>query len=162
MKNKVYIGIDNGVTGSIGIISDSGSELIPTPVKMEQSYTKAKQNISRIDYLKLFDLLCNYNSVPTMILIERPMVNPTRFKASASALRALEATLIAVESLGLAYSYIDSKEWQKVLLPSGSSDLKKDSMDIACRLFPSHSTSIKKHKDGDGLLIAEYCRRKFK
>ena len=46
-------------------------------------------------------------------LLERPMVNPTRFQATASALRALEATLNVVELLKFSYSYCDSKEWQK-------------------------------------------------
>jgi hypothetical protein len=91
------------------------------------------------------------------------MVNPSRFVATKSALRALEATLNVVELLGFAYSYCDSKEWQKVLLPKGShgDQLKSDSKDISKRLFPKHTELIEKHKDGDGILIAEYCRRKF-
>jgi len=40
------------------------------------------------------------------------MVDPHRFVATASALRALEATLIVIEMLNLEYTYIDSKEWQ--------------------------------------------------
>jgi hypothetical protein len=72
--------------------------------------------------------------------------------------RALEATLIALEEMEWPYSYIDSKEWQKVMLPSGlkgSDLLKKASLDVGKRLFPT--LNIK--KDADGLLIAEYMRR---
>ena len=52
----------------------------------------------------------------------------------------------------------------KALLPKGSKGivLKNDSKDIGCRLFPQSSALIVKHKDADGILIAEYCRRKFK
>lgn len=32
-------------------------------------------------------------------------------------------------------------------------------VDIGCRLFPGLSTTITKHKDADGLLIAEWARR---
>jgi hypothetical protein len=87
------------------------------------------------------------------------MVNSTRFNASLSAIRALEATLIALEESKLPYEYIDSKEWQKHLLPKGlkgSDELKKASLDIGKRLFPS----LELKKDADGVLIAEYLRRK--
>jgi hypothetical protein len=87
------------------------------------------------------------------------MVNSTRFNATLSAIRALEATLIALEQAQWPYEYIDSKEWQKELLPKGlkgSDELKNASLDIGKRLFPE--LNIK--KDADGLLIAEYLRRK--
>jgi len=50
-----------------------------------------------------------------------------------------------------------------VLLPQGikGDELKVASKDIGCRLFPEHTELIVKHKDADGILIAEYCRRKF-
>ena len=47
MSHKIYIGIDNGATGTIGWV---GENLCPgiekTPVKKEQSYTKAKKKIN--------------------------------------------------------------------------------------------------------------------
>lgn len=161
---KTYIGIDNGVSGTIGVITKNESLFIQTPVKLEQSYTKTKQNINRIDYEKLYSLLYNIYTKRSnsLIIIERPMVNPKRFKATTSALRSLEATLIAVESLSFPYIYEDSKKWQKELLPSGikgSDKLKKASMDIGCRLFPQHKDIIMKHGDADGILIAEWARR---
>jgi hypothetical protein len=87
------------------------------------------------------------------------MVNSARFSASMSAVRCLEATLIAIEEVGFSYQYVDSKEWQKLLLPKGlkgSDELKKASFDVGKRMFPT--LAIK--KDADGLLIAEYLRRK--
>ena len=59
------------------------------------------------------------------------------------------------------YEYIDSKEWQKVLLQKGvkGPELKKASQDIGCRLFPKLKDIIIKQKDADGILIAEYCKR---
>ena len=89
-------------------------------------------------------------------MIERPMINPTRWVASTSALRCLEATEIVLEELQIPYQFIDSKEWQKVLLPSGlvKEQLKKDADDVAKRLFPKLTIV-----NSDSLLIAEYCRR---
>jgi hypothetical protein len=167
MENKLYIGIDNGVTGTVGCIYNNKTWFFETPVKKEQNYTKAKANISRINMPVLMgllnDIILKEKPKSVMCLIERPMVNPGRFKATVSALRALEATLICMELMKIPIQYEDSKKWQKELLPTGSKkeQLKKDSVDIGCRLFPQHSESIKKHKDADGILIAEYCRRKF-
>ena len=93
--------------------------------------------------------------------MERPMVNPTRFKATTSALRCFEAELILIEHLGYAYCYVDSKYWQRELLPKGikgADEQKKASKDIGKRLFPQLADF--KHSDYDGILIAEYARRK--
>lgn len=167
MENKLYIGIDNGISGTVGCIYNNQTWFFKTPIKVEQNYTKAKGNISRIDLPKLLGelnkIMFEVKPEHVMCLIERPMVNPTRFQATTSALRALEATLICIELLKIPFQYEDSKKWQKELLPKGSTkeQLKSDSVDIGCRLFPQHSELIKKHKDADGILMAEYCRRKF-
>lgn len=165
----VYIGIDNGVTGSIGMTGmingidgvKKFSEFLKMPVMSELSYTKVKHKITRIDHDKLTKFFNQFTEMRVIAILERPMVNPKRFKATASALRALEATLVVLEQLDIARQYIDSKEWQKAMLPSGvtGAGLKPASVDIGCRLFPQHKDAIKKHKDADGLLIAEYARR---
>ena len=160
---RAYIGIDNGVSGSIGIIRGEETFFLNTPTKSELNYTKKKAIITRIDHNLLASILAAYKD-NCFVILERPMVNPQRFQATTSALRALESTLIVIENLNLPIAYIDSKIWQKMLLPSGikgSDELKKASMDIGCRLFPQHAENIKKHKDADGMLIAEYCRRTY-
>lgn len=175
----IYIGIDNGVTGSIGIINDNSALCYPMPIKHEQSYTKSVKKISRINTVTLTQLLKLY--MPCKVLIERPFTNPGRMMAMLSAFRSMEATLIVLEYLALPYEYIDSKEWQRAILPKGiwklkektiinkktgketvkqsykaeSSELKQAAVDIARRLFPSV-----KCEDADGLLIAEYLRRR--
>lgn len=163
---RTYIGIDNGVTGTIAVVREGKClAFLLTPVKKEQSYTKKKDIISRLDanYIKqYFEQLMIIHDIPAnecIAIIERPMINPTRFKASISAARSLEATQIIFESLGIPYMFIDSREWQKAELPKGyeGPELKKASMDIGCRLFPDKAELIKKHKDADGLLIAHYA-----
>lgn len=165
---KIYIGIDNGVTGTVSIYDEKGNiHHFPIPVISELSYTKKKQYITRINTQQLEQELRDLG-IPDSIkksfcLIERPMVNPRRFKQSISAARALEATLIVLENLKIARQYIDSKEWQKMFIPSGilklkskkkSEELKRAAADIAKRLFPYIET-----KDADSLLIMEYARR---
>lgn len=157
MDERTYIGIDNGTTGSLGIISKNIVEYYPIPIKKELSYTKKKQNITRIDIGKLKNLL----KMPVFFaMIERPMINPTRFKASMSAMRSLEAVVIALEDLGIDYKYIDSKEWQGALLPKEAKgkELKVASSIVGARIYPKVIKTIKKQGDADGLLIAHYCK----
>jgi hypothetical protein len=161
---NVYIGIDNGVTGTVGIVDEKGNVLHfdKIPTFKEQNYTKKKNNVTRIAGGQLKHILSMNGIVPVFLYYERPMVNPGRFQATLSAVRALEATLTIIELLQIPYDYIDSKEWQKVMLPNGikgGSALKKASVDICKRLFPAQHEFAQKHGDADGLLIAEYLRR---
>ncbi len=162
MSEKTYIGIDNGVTGSIAILGSDRTELIQTPTFSQQNYTKTKQNITRLDFTKVMEILKPFESGNVIAILERPMVNPTRFKATISAVRCLESLLCCLELLKIPYQYIDSKEWQKAFFPAKttSGDTKRLSFEVANRLFPTQADIIKKQKDGDALLIAEYARRK--
>lgn len=165
--STLYIGCDNGTTGSIGLISSDGySLMVKTPVKKEQSYTKKKQNITRVSSPKLLKFLeeqiSQYDHVRAMI--ERPMVNPGRFKATLSAMRALEATLNVLEILEIGYEYCDSKQWAADLLPQGikgTPELKKASAQVGIRLYPSQAEIINKQKDADGLMIAHWLMIKY-
>lgn len=162
---KTYIGVDNGVTGSLAMIRAEESAMVEVPVVRQQSYQKEKAQITRIAYHDLVACLSEWvrhSRGYAFVVIERPYVNPKGFKATASALRALEATLIAVESLGLPYAYVDSRQWQRQLLPKGvrgTSELKLASRDIGIRLFPQLSDAVTRHGDADSLLIAEWARR---
>lgn len=165
---KLYIGIDNGTSGTIGILGEHNMVFIETPIVKEQSYTKKKEIISRVDINKLYEVFAeamnNEGCQPSdcMVVMERPMINPEMFKTSMSASRTLEAELCVVEMLSMPHMYIDSKQWQREILPQGikgSPELKKASRDIGKRLFPVHEFLIDKHKDADGILIAYWARK---
>lgn len=168
---SVYIGFDNGVSGTIGIISSDGSShfiLAKDYTKKEQDYTKKKKMVTRIDFEKLQNILdelvYNRNPRSVHVMLERPLVNPGKFQASLSAIRALESTLILLEMYQWSVTYVASTEWQKPMLPKGTKGapaLKKASMDLGIRLFPNHKEKLVKQGDGDGMLIAEHCRRFF-
>lgn len=163
---KVYIGIDNGVSGSIGIITADNNYYYKTPTKKTQNYTKKIQEITRVDSVKLFSIFKPYIDQEVKVIFERPFVNPKFFYASQSALRSLEATLICLELAKFDYEIIDSTTWQNDLLPEYWGNqlvekeiLKQASLGTAQQLFPQ--LDYKGFKDGDGILIAEYCRRKY-
>jgi hypothetical protein len=155
---KTFIGIDNGVSGAITILSNDNDIILhaKTPVKKCLNYTKKKAFVNRVDFKSMINILKKAGD-DTFCFIERPVVNPTRFNASTSALRCLEATIIILEELQIPYQFIDSKEWQKELLPSGlvGDELKVAADSVANRLFPKQ-----KVLNADSVLIAEYCLRK--
>lgn len=168
----LYIGIDNGVSGTIGVVGETRSEskssiYFKMPIKRVLDYTKKEKWVNRIDFVSLLLFLKNTNikKHDCRAFIERPMVNPMMFNASLSAVRALETTLVVLEELSISYEFIDSKEWQKVMLPELANkdrgdrhaQLKKMSLAIGKRLFPN--IDFKGFEDADGILIAEYCRK---
>lgn len=160
MKNKWYAGCDNGITGNIGLLSDDGMVIYkPTPTKKVLNYTKSKQWITRIDGVALFNFLEDIAPNIKMCLLERPFTGKF-YKAVVSGARAFEATLIVMELLKVPYQVIDSREWQKALLPKGlrKEELKEASLQVGKRLFPMVDWT--KHTDADGLLIAHYSRLK--
>lgn len=152
----IVIGIDNGTSGSIGIVDKDGGKMFLVPNKSEQDYTKKKKNITRLE-VECFKRIVDREKA--IAVMERPLVNPKMFKATEGALRCFEAELCILESLKMPHIFIDSKEWQREVLPKGikgREELKKASFDIGLRLFPNESELIKRHKDADGLLIAYY------
>ena len=166
MAHKLYIGIDNGCTGTIGLCGVKPEQMVETPVKMEQSYTKTKKNISRVKVPEFKQLLETWTNgvdpFDVLVVMERPMINPMRFAASISAARCLEAELGVIEQLGFPHMYVDSREWQPKVLPKGikgSDQLKDASHDVGLRLYPHLEKVIEKHGDADGLLIAHVAAK---
>ena len=156
---KTYVGIDNGVSGTIAVIKDGDVSFCKTPVVKVQDYTKRKKMISRLDAVAFDLILSRLDANDSFIVIERPMINPTRFTATESAIRCHEAMLILIERRGLPYQFCDSREWQSKMLPKGCAgpDLKVMSKEIGNRLFPKFADV--NHPDRDALLIAEWARR---
>lgn len=162
----IAVGIDNGTSGSIGIILEDGTSSFVSMKELsfsEQDYVKAKRNITRVDAIKLYRLLAPLKGKSVLVMCERPLVNPTMFRATISAVRCLECVTVVVQQmLHLPFQYLDSKKWQKELLPmgcTGKKELKKASLDLGIRRYPQHEKVIRKVGDADGLLIAAFCRR---
>ena len=81
LMSKVFIGIDNGVTGSIGIITDESSEFFMVPTFSQQSYTKAKANITRIDHEALFNKLSQYKDSQILCHVRTPDGKPNSIQS---------------------------------------------------------------------------------
>lgn len=160
---RVYCGVDNGASGSIAILAPGQPPFwSATPIKRCRNYQKTEKHLNRVDAETLFDILHDRVYVPIqhgatgLVLLERPYCNPAGFNASMLAARALEATLVVVDLLKLEYRFVDSKEWQSVMLPKGvigRDELKRASFDVGKKLFPT--TKFK--KDADSLLMAQWA-----
>lgn len=165
--DKIFIGIDNGVSGSVAILDQTGAVLayFRTPVFETLSYQKNASRIHRIATQLLENRLREFvpRGTEGHILVERPMVMPARFAATVSALRAYEATLITAERVlpHFACETIDSRSWQKEMLGEGHKgpQLKVASAQRGGELFPGQKPMIASLKEADALLIAEWGRR---
>ena len=89
----LIFGLDNGATGSIACLSAKGSyvDFQETPTIESYDYTKEIQKINRINVNLLKEwfqshinfIKNNYNkTIKIIVVLERPMVNPQRFKQS--------------------------------------------------------------------------------
>ena len=161
---KTYLGIDNGTSGSIAIISSDGQLLNwhKTPSFPYTHYTQKGKFIGRLDRNAFREILMPYVDTPVMVVLENPFINGSRpelINVSCVASRTDEATVIVLEDLMIPFQHIAAKTWQKDMLPSNMSEgeTKKASRDVAKRLFPKFE--IPKGCDGDAILIAEWARR---
>ena len=156
------VSLDNGVSSN-GVALFGPDNLVKCeklPIRSEINYQKDEHHITRLDAPAFRKLIAGWNlpKDTTVSVLERPMINPARFKASISAVRCLEAELIVLEEFGFEIEYIDSKNWQHVLLPGieGADKLKPASLELGKKLFPQ----FKLKKDADFLMIGYYFKNK--
>lgn len=153
-----YIGIDNGVSGTVGILDD-GEKVVffKTPVIKSKHYAKSRDMLTRIDRKKLQKLLEPH--LPALALIEAPFTNPGMFQATLSNHRSHAEISGVLEDLGITFETVLPRTWQPAVLGdvSGRELLKEASLKKAKELFPK---LIIKAPDADGLTIAVYLKSK--
>lgn len=163
---SIWIGIDNGVSGSVGyILSDGTHGMFDMPCKECMNYQKQGKMIMRVDVDELKKKLQNImawretTKKKISVFLERPFTMSYLTPQVSNGMRACEAVLIALEQVGLPYEFIDSKQWQyKMLGPNikGSPQLKRASLAKGKQLWPLFDwVGV---RDADSLLIAEWAR----
>lgn len=177
---KLVIGLDNGATGTICSIIPQMKYLdfIQTPSIVSLDYPKEICYINRVDIDKLKEFINKSikkankfykQPIKSIVVMQRPMVNPQRFKQSGHALRAFQATIITLEMLGIDYVIIDSKKWQHYFFGKNTMmlDLKAQSMKKGLQILDNYKikakdkevmeSTIRKHGDADGMLICQFA-----
>lgn len=160
-QDKVIFGIDNGVSGTIAVFYNGElADFKETPIKkwLKPTVKSRASYMARIDVKALMEWLHFYsNGNRSSAVIERSMTDQRRFHATLSSHHAQEAIMIALELCNIPYMTIDSSLWQKRELKgiSGSEFLKKASMEKCLIEYPQFADELKKHGDGDAILIAK-------
>ena len=148
-------------------------------------FTQEVKYFDRLDWTKVlnwFNLILNevknnyinQCDLNVAVVLERPMINPERFKQSIIAVRAFEALIIVLEILQLEYTVIDSKKWQHYFFGKSTSllDLKQESLNKALVILEDMKVEnddlneiklqMKRHGDADAFLIAMYSLTQVK
>jgi hypothetical protein len=164
-KQRIFCAVDNGVTATIGAVSEEGdwSFFMKVPTYSAQEYMTSKvRHMTHIDQ----DVFRAYLETlmvtgPLVLVTERPLVNPKLFKATMSGVRAHEILLATLRTLGIElHATWDSRVWQEPVLglfEKGCSKVK--SSEVGTALYPEHAALIKSHGDADGILMAHYLRK---
>lgn len=197
MSYKYILGFDNGTTAHFTLVDVNGKllafEKVPTyqqvswskptkrKYKTKNGYVtkpyQAQFTFINIDELKkiLKNLIPNVSD--TICYLERPAVNyhaGWAMQSSLSAFGAWLSVLYVLNSLGIKYVMIDSKQWQNAMIPEATGKnnkeyvkslekgernklLKKAADKLAKELYPS--VILPREGDGDSICISEYYRR---
>lgn len=160
---KIYLGLDPGATGAIGVIWPDGRvsvyDLNDSPHDTWDTLNEITAGGECSEYC--IAVLESVGATPQM-----GVTSAFNFGGSA---RSLEMALIAA---GVHYSRVSPAKWKKGvfdgdLYPRGreQAEQKQAARDQARRLFPAAADQLKRVKDAgraEALLMAEYARRNDK
>jgi len=158
---KLFVGIDNGISGGLSILDESGK--LHTLASMPIQRTK-KGNEIDVRWIHRWLLDCSEQSESVTVIIEEPAGSkfPKMASSMAGSFHAIRAT---VELLRLVYHRVTPQQWQKAVLgklPKGQTKIA--ALTKARSLWPKEtwleSPRCTKPHDGwvDSALIAQYGR----
>ena len=154
--DRYFIGVDPGKTGALAIIDESLQkvEIVDYPGSIVSLY-------------KLLDKLFDEWDIHISLVhayIEKVGTMPKQGIVSAFTFgENYGAWQYAMASAEIPYEFVTPRKWQKAMFDSKKEkDTKKQSLDLARRLFPKVDLHLEKH-DGraDALHLARYARMKF-
>lgn len=166
----IFIGIDAGLTGSIGAIYPDGRvSVVDIPVKVS-----GREGVRIIDGLEfayvIRDMVSPKDVASAWVeeIIPRPVGNAKEGKragnsmhSQASLMRTVGAIETACAILRVPLKSVYPQQWKRSLHLLKKP--KEDSVALAIKLFPAlqDSLSLKKHHNrAESVLIAEYGRRR--
>jgi crossover junction endodeoxyribonuclease RuvC len=156
----MIIGIDPGLYGAIGVLTDQGQFLavhdMPRVLVNPSAVVK-----ERVDGAALRSLLQDLQLTRTIsyVVVERVHAHPDQGVSSVfsfgHSLGVIEGVLA---SLKLTYELVTPQAWKKYYKLTGKKkDAKEQGRAVAIKLFPDAPLGLKKHADrAEALLLARY------
>lgn len=166
MSDRLFIGIDNGISGAYAALTQDGLvvELAPLPVTKIKTATVLDVTV----FKTILSELCS-NKRPH-ILIESAQKFSRGKNALTSTWMCYGSLWTILEISGYAWEPVSPKKWQQAMFAehvrTKDQSSKQASIYVAKHLFPetrlTRTEKSKKPDSGmaDALLIAEYARRK--
>lgn len=157
----IFVGIDNGTTGSIGFVGGDLPFLVLSKQYTRPSTLKSGKG-NEINPRALFEIFQPIANRIGMVAIERPFTAVGMGNAPVLGRGAFEATRTVLELLEIPFMVVDSKQWQKLFLPAGikgSKELKEASKALGTQQWPICSEEIKRQGDADGLFLARLAMK---
>jgi hypothetical protein len=167
--NRIFVGIDNGVTGAVAALAEDGRVVYlgPLPVVKIGSETVLDERLFRA---QLAVLRKDYADSTMHVLVEPAQT----FTPGSKALRSTWACWGAIRTVlnleGYAWEPVNPQKWQRAMFSDHvravDQTAKNASIVVSQRLFPATKllrTEKSRTPDSglaDALLIAEYGRRK--
>lgn len=157
----IWIGIDNGVSGSIGII---GTGIEPMMVNAREYTRKKKRGGLEVDPTAFLQIITEHGPVSGVVL-EKPFRGQFRnTEVSAAHFDSVARTIMELHQIP--FIQVDSREWQKPLLKitqkkGVKNDTKRISLEAGVLRWPSLRAQIEDQGDADALFLATHARHEF-
>lgn len=161
-RHNVYIGVDNGLSGAIGILfAGSGQATRPEnehhPM-VTRSATIAGKDGRRLHYKAVRDTFNRFSDAGAIIILEYPFRGQNS-RAVGYGMAAWECVMIAAEVAAIPVHHVAAKTWQKELFGGikGTAELKKASRVYGETLWPWLKPNKGAHGgDFDAMMLALY------
>lgn len=157
----IYIGIDPGLTGAVGILFPYDEQAVYDLPTMQNVRAAEKGRVRlHLDGLALCGLLGVFDPTECRVFLEYTQAGMKGALANYSLGHSSGVIMGVLSGLGFTYELVRPQEWKKDfrLLKSEKDASRKQ----ALALYPSLPLSRKKdHGRAEAILLAEYGRRHF-
>ena len=162
----IYLGIDPGITGAIGVLFPYEEQAVyDLPVMQNVRAAEKGRKRMHLDPGDLTELLSIFDPRECRVVVEYTQAGMKGALANYSLGHSSGVIMGVLSSLGFTYDMVRPQEWKKEfkLLKKGKEKRDKDESRLcAVALFPTLALTRKKdHGRAEAILLAEWGRRHF-
>lgn len=166
-KKKLYVGIDPGTQGAVGLITGKYAYALSLPTTKVKRGKRNRNEFVLSEIVSWFKRLSafKYDGYGISVILERPLAMGGTYGGGRGG---IYSAMIQGENFGMWPLFLTSLElvptivvphvWKKAM---GLTKVKDKSREMAMKLFPNLDFKFKKdHDKAEAVLMAEYLRRK--